>query len=134
MGAKYIWKPDSNPPVGAYEVDSNATRSRVQAVLIREDFIKEKRRPEATPDPGQYDRHLTQFATGLNKVDMGAKYTWKPDSNPPVGAYNPDIADKWTKSKMQDVLIKEETSPYRRPTEYTPDPGQYDDGMNTKFG
>ena len=28
----------------------------------------------------------------INKMTIGGKYKWKPDSNPPVGAYDIDLA------------------------------------------
>jgi hypothetical protein len=33
---------------------------------------------------------LTDFGFNPNNMTIGGKYKWKPDSNPPVGAYNID--------------------------------------------
>tara|TARA_B110000285_G_scaffold187299_1_gene213009 strand:+ start:1055 stop:1309 length:255 start_codon:yes stop_codon:yes gene_type:complete len=66
-------------------------------------------------------------------MDFGSKYVFKPDSNPPVGAYDPDSANKHTKARTQSCLIREETSPYRRPEENLPGAGHYD-GHLDKFG
>jgi hypothetical protein len=37
IGGKYKWKPDSNPPVGAYNIDSaiNVIKPTVPSVIIR---------------------------------------------------------------------------------------------------
>jgi len=45
MGSKYVFKADSNPPVGAYDVETadSATKFRNRSTLIREDTVKEKR-------------------------------------------------------------------------------------------
>ena len=55
---------------------------------------------------------------------MGNKYVFKADSNPPVGAYNPDAADKIVRPKTRDVLIKEESF-YRKIPDPSPEPGSY---------
>jgi hypothetical protein len=95
MGRKYVFKPDSNPPVGAYEAEKakDAISFRNLQTVIHEDFIKEKRKQVPSPDPGQYDRHLTPFGADVKgNPGMGSKYVFKPDSNPPVGAYDTDKA------------------------------------------
>ena len=129
MGSKYIFKPDSNPPVGAYNIDSakELVSSRSKAALIKEEVSPYRRPKEQSPDPGQYDSHLKPFGSELkHSASMGSKYVFKPDSNPPVGAYNIDSAKELVSSRSQAAVIKEEVSPYRRPKEQSPDPGQYD--------
>ena len=37
---------------------------------------------------------------------MGSKYFFKPDSNPPVGAYNIEEADNLVKGRNQSAFIK----------------------------
>ena len=54
---------------------------------------------------------------------MGSPYKFVPDSNPGVGTYNLD--DSLTKYNNRSTIIREETSPYRRPKEREPEPGQY---------
>jgi hypothetical protein len=118
MGSKYVFKPDSNPPVGAYDAEKakDSIRFRNKETVIREDFIKEKRKPVPSPDPGQYDAHLKPFGSDVKgNLGMGRKYVFKPDSNPPVGAYDPDTARELVSSKSQSALIREPTHPYRRP-------------------
>jgi hypothetical protein len=53
---------------------------------------------------------------------MGAKYIWKPDSNPPVGAYDIDRGQSQTKARIPDSLI----SPSKREKE-----GYFIDGSRT---
>jgi hypothetical protein len=42
IGGKYIWKPDSNPPVGAYNISSGLeiTKPTVPAAFIKEPIGK----------------------------------------------------------------------------------------------
>ena len=54
-------------------------------------------------------------------MTLGGKYEFKPDSNPPVGGYNPD--ESICKPANKSAFIKPATSPYRRPKEQNPDPG-----------
>ena len=59
--------------------------------MIREEVSPYRRPKERSPDPGQYDRHLTKFGSGLrSNATMGSKYEFKPDRNPPVGGYDID--------------------------------------------
>jgi len=57
------------------------------------------------------------------KVNMGNKYIFKPDSNPPPGLYDPDRAETLIKPRSQAARMSTEVSPYRRPKEETPSPG-----------
>lgn len=102
--------------------------------MIREDTSPYRRPKEQTPEPGSYDGHLRPFGSGLARnASMGSKYVFKPDSNPPVGAY--ELDESFTKSQRTTrvAVIKEETMPYRRPQEISPEPGQYDAHL-TPFG
>ena len=63
---------------------------------------------------------------------MGGKYKWKPDENPAIGSYDTDNFYK-SMNKSKSAFIKPETSPFRRPKESSPDPGQYDGHLNS-FG
>ena len=38
-------------------------------------------------------------------MTIGGKYVWKPDSNPPVGAYNIDYAAALTKPTIPSAII-----------------------------
>jgi hypothetical protein len=136
FGSKYQFKPDTNPPPGAYETDKgvNFISSRSRSVLIREDFIKQKRKPVPTPDPGQYDNHLIPFAADIkNSMTFGRPYEFVPNSNPPPGLYEPDLARELVSSRMRSAFIRKEVSPYRSPKHKNPDPGRYTEDVIT-FG
>ena len=84
------------------------------------------------PEPGTYDKHLTSFGANIKQsMTLGKKYEQKYDNNPPVGGYDPN--ESITKPLNRSAIIRPETSPYRRPKESNPDPGQYD-GHLKKFG
>ena len=56
--------------------------------------VSPKRRPrDRTPDIGQYDTHWKNLGSNPNKMTIGGKYKWQPDTNPPVGAYNIEKSD-----------------------------------------
>ena len=77
-----------------------------------------KRKPEPSPDAGYYDGHLKAFGSDVRgNIDMGRKYEFKPDRNPPVGAYDTDRAKEQTSSRSPTALIREPVSPHRRPVE-----------------
>ena len=40
-------------------------------------------------------------------MTIGGKYKWKPDSNPPVGAYDIDLAISQIKPTIPSALIKD---------------------------
>lgn len=90
-----------------------------------------KRPKEITPDAGFYDAHLQPFGSGLNNVNFGDKYKFVPKEGPAPGQYE-SKADL-TKPRVPAAVIKEETSPYRRPADKSPEPGQYDNHL-TPFG
>jgi len=48
-------------------------------------------------------------------MDFGNKYVFKPDTNPAPGQYNIDSGHNMSKASSKSVIIREETSPYRRP-------------------
>jgi hypothetical protein len=49
---------------------------------------------EGTPDPGQYDSHLTAFGAINTKVNFGEPYKFVPKEGPSPGQYDPDLADR----------------------------------------
>ena len=54
MGSKYEFKPDRNPPVGGYNIDSgfNASQRRARSATIREPTSSFRRPAENQPSPG----------------------------------------------------------------------------------
>jgi hypothetical protein len=120
MGSKYEFKPDSNPPVGGYNtasgyaMTSNIKRSR--SALIRTEVHSFRRPQEKTPGPGEHDGHLDKFGSKVtHKMDFGNKYVFKPDRNPAPGQYNIDSGHMMSKASTKSAIIREDTSPYRRP-------------------
>jgi hypothetical protein len=105
IGGKYVWKPDSNPAVGQYEPDLTHVKPKIPAATIKEDSSPYRRPKEQLPAPGQYDAHLTDFGYNPNNMTIGGKYVWKPDSNPPVGAYDIDAAMNQTKPTIPSAII-----------------------------
>jgi len=59
------------------------------------------KKSDTTPELGQYDGSMQQFGSGLNKVGFGAKYEFKADSNPAVGAYDVETAVQATKTRTR---------------------------------
>jgi len=55
-----------------------------------------------------------------HNATMGSKYVFKPDSNPPVGAYDIDRAKDQVSSRSRATLIVESKNPYIRPKEIRP--------------
>jgi len=122
---------DKNPGVGYYNPDDSITKSKVKFAVIKEETYKMPKRLEGSPDPGQYDGHLTGFGSTAKSFTIGQKQPDTYDRNPGVGYYNPN--DSVTKSRVQAATIKEATVKYTRPKESNPSPGQYD-GHLTAFG
>lgn len=93
LGGKYIWKPDENPPVGAYNYDAafNHTKSKSVAAVIKGPVSPYRRPKDSDPDPGQYNAS-THKDWEIKPMTMGTKYKWKPDSNPPVGGYDVNMS------------------------------------------
>lgn len=95
-------------------MDDRVTKPRAPEVIIKEDIVTEKKKPDPTPDPGKYDSHLTPFGADLkNTATMGNKYKFVPKEGPPPGLYEPN--ESAIKPRAQSAVIKEETHPYRRP-------------------
>jgi len=136
MGSKYIFKPDSNPGAGDYDPDqaNNQTLSKSRAAHINGETSPYRRPKENLPGPGHHDGHLDRFGSKVHhKMDFGNKYVFKPDRNPPPGAYDPESGHNMSKAKSRAAHINRETSPYRRPDENLPGAGHYD-GHLSAFG
>ena len=146
MGSKYKFVPKEGPPPGQYDPDlaDRVTKPKQQNAVIAKgekdtgaflnSFKTKGNNPEAANDPGQYSGHLKPFGADVNnKISFGDKYKFYPKEGPPPGSYDVDRADAQTKPKTAIAVIKEETSPYRRPKDSSPEPGQYDDRYY-KFG
>ena len=74
--------------------------------------------------PGSVDPYKP-IGSGMNKVNFGSKYEFKPDNNPGVGTYNPDPAMKHVKEKKYEAYFLS----YKKPKPQLndgPDPGTYD--------
>ena len=57
--------------------------------------------------PGATD-YTKPFGSDVHhKMHFGGKYIFKPDSNPPVGLYEPDQALGQTKPKIKSAIIKQ---------------------------
>jgi hypothetical protein len=97
------------------------TKARSRAAIIQEDSGY-KVPKEASPSPGQYDGHLTEFAANSKNMTIGGKYKWVPDSNPAPGQYDPEVAVSLTKARSKAAIIREEDS-YKVPREASPSPG-----------
>lgn len=64
-------------------------KSNSKSAIIHEDTSPYRRPKESSPAPGHYDAHLTSFGSDVKaNIGMGSKYEFKPDKNPPPGAYN----------------------------------------------
>lgn len=55
-------------------------------------------------------------------MTIGGKYQWKPDSNPPVGAYDIQSAVEFTKPSVPSTKIVNSTK-NEKPQENLPAPG-----------
>ena len=94
------------PPISSQEKDTGA---------FLNGFKSKKYNAESANDPGQYDGHLTAFASEIKTtVNFGEKYKFVPKEGPPPGSYNPDQADGLTKSKIRSTLIREDLVPNKR--------------------
>jgi hypothetical protein len=137
FGEKYKWKPDSNPPVGAYEImeamGKTSNSPRTKSVIIKEATSSYRRPKEHSPDPGAYVEDVITFGKDVHtNITFGEKYKFKADNNPPVGAY--DITNEsQTKFNNRSVIIREDVVEKKRPKEHSPDPGQYTEDVIT-FG
>jgi len=112
----------------------SSTMARSRSALIREETSPYRRPKENNPGPGHHDGHLDKFGSKIHhKMDFGNKYVFKPDKNPPPGAYNIESGHNLSKMSIRSAHINGETSPYRRPKENNPGPGHHD-GHLTSFG
>jgi hypothetical protein len=55
FGNKYVFKADSNPRPGQYEVESSQTKHRSVAAKIMTKTSSYQKPAEHVPEPGQYD-------------------------------------------------------------------------------
>lgn len=86
MGSKYKFVPKEGPAPGQYQVNDKVVKPRAPEVIIKEDIVTEKRKPEPSPDPGKYDAHLKPFGADLkNNATMGSKYKFVPKEGPAPG-------------------------------------------------
>ena len=103
------------------------SKASTKSAHIREETSPYRRGPDYTPGPGHHDGHLTAFGSDVTRnIGMGSKYEFKPDTNPAPGQYNIEQGHNMSKSQSKSVIIREETSPYRRPKENSPGPGEHD--------
>ena len=102
----------------------------------KEGELLDGQRPTQDPgsEPGAYTRYIVTMGKGMNNVNFGAKYEFKTDSNPGAGTYDPEKAIEATKPKVRGAVIREQTSPFRRPQENLPDPGSYAPADINTFG
>jgi len=68
------------------------------------------RRPKENPPPlGLYDKHLIPFGADLKtKFSIGSKYIFKPNRNPPPGAYEVESCITSIKYRAPSAIIKED--------------------------
>lgn len=129
FGDKYKFTPDKNPAPGSYNIESghNMSKLSTRSAIIREDVAPYRRPAEKSPGPGEHDAHLTPFGADVShKMPFGDKYKFKPKEGPPPGHYDIDSGLNASQTKSRAAHINEETHPYRRPQEQSPDPGFYD--------
>lgn len=91
MGSKYKSKYNDNPGPGVYHTDRGhlATSKTARSAVIRENVSTYRRPDENLPEPGTYTGHLTKFGANVkSNINFGSKYKFKPDTNPPPGAYD----------------------------------------------
>jgi hypothetical protein len=108
MGSKYVFKADSNPGAGYYDPDKavNQTQSKSRAAHINGETSPYRRPKENLPGPGHHDGHLDAFGSKItHKMDFGNKYVFKPDRNPPPGAYDIDSGHNMSKFKSRAAHI-----------------------------
>ena len=93
MGSKYEFKPDKNPPVGAYDIQSglNASLTQSRSAHIKEETSPYRRAQDQTPGPGEHDGHLTKFGSNIKpNVYVNSKYRNNYLDTPPPGLYDPN--------------------------------------------
>lgn len=123
LGSPHKWVPDSNPPIGGYDINDSQIMSKSRSAIIKKPTQPYRRPTESNPEVGKYESSVHKQWTSDKSFTMGAPYQFVPDSNPGIGAYN--IDDSLIKHNNRSTIIRKETSPYRRPKEREPEPGQY---------
>jgi hypothetical protein len=62
------------------------SQTKSRAAHIKEETHPYRRPKGDSPDPGFYDRHLTNLGANItHKMDFGNKYVFKADQNPAPG-------------------------------------------------
>ena len=85
-------------------------KPKIPAAQIKEEVSPYRRPKEVSPDPGQYDNHLTPFGADLNTTaSMGSKYKFKPKEGPAPGQY--EVKEDLLKYRVPSALIREDVSP-----------------------
>jgi hypothetical protein len=125
IGSPHKWKPDSNPPLGGYDINTSQVMSKSKSAIIRKPTQPYRRPQEGSPDVGVYNSSVHQQWTTDKSFTMGAPYQFVPDSNPPVGGYDVDRGLALTQWQNKSAIIRKDSSPYRRPKDREPEPGQY---------
>ena len=80
LGSKYKWKPDSNPPVGGYDINTSQTQWQSRSAIIKESSSPPPRPQEYAPSPGEYNaaahKSWTNDYMKDKKITLGSKYKW----------------------------------------------------------
>jgi len=110
MGSKYQFKPDSNPGVGSYNLDSglNMSKASVSSAVIHPESARRKQ--QETSPPISYDNNDNMYDFNKNikpNVYVNSKYTNKYLDTPPPNKYNPNDKVLSTRQRSPDVIIKE---------------------------
>ena len=78
LGSKYKWQPDSNPPVGGYDINTSQTMGNSKSAIIKTATSPQRRPKEREPEPGQYNAATHKSWTNEylkdKKVTLGSKY------------------------------------------------------------
>lgn len=115
-------------------MSGKSRRSKAKRPLTFAEMREKERIAEASKiAPGAYGKDIIEFGKDLNNITIFGKYKDKYESKPPVGAYNPDLADKWTKPKTRSARIDPGQS-YNKKEDPTPDPGAYTKLSDLPFG
>lgn len=109
FGTPYKFVPNNNPPPGLYNPEKGVNLTKPKTKFLAAP-TKEKKmdftlnETMQMPDAGQYNS-LKPFGAGMNKVDFGRKYEFKPSRNPGPGEYDADKAMNATKPKVRSACI-----------------------------
>ena len=83
------------------------SQRKTRSAIIREETSPYRRPKENNPGPGAHDGHLDKFGSKVtHKMDFGNKYVFKPDRNPPPGAYDLDASSIHTHAKSVAAHIR----------------------------